>query len=393
MGKLNFKAMKIIKILVLVTIALMFNASSIVIAQKPEKDSTKNTLATLPKDSALKEEKDNAAAQQQEAQDVTTHNEQEKSAEDKNKESRKKSHYDMLPDDEKKKVADEALREIKEKLDKKYYDLLDVDIQAEVRKKAQKEFVDTFEKVYRDSCEKYRDTLSWYKIDTVSRYIKDTIRLYNSFEDQKNTNEKLTKIRDKAIHDLETKIAEAKKLPISKLEEELNACKKEYESLGGEGDPKFKTARDQLDKLGEDLKLFNGIVKDKNSTLKSPYSAERVNSALKTIEVLKGNSDECDERSKELDRTATLLKEYESITQETRNLIDYVGDFLALFKKYNSKQIKNEIDYDSDLKTQLEKTNSIPYLKEQYDLFWKELEKGSLNSDSVKAFIQKVENK
>ena len=381
--------MKIIKILVLATIALMFNTSSIVIAQESAKDSTKNTLDTLFKGKrALKEEKDNAAAQQQAAQDVTTHNEQKKSAEDKNKESRKKSHYDMLPDDEKKKVVDEALKEIKEKLDKKYYDLLPVNpvnIQEEVRKKAQEEFVNTFKETYRDSCKKYRDTLNLLRTD-LSKKVKD-------INDRNNKIDKLTKIKVKAIHDLETKIAEAKKLPISKLEEELNACRKEYESLGEESDSDFQTARDQLAKLEEDLKLFNRIVKDKNSTLKSPYSAERVNSALKTIEVLKGNSDGCDKRLEELDRTATLLKEYESITQETRNLIDYVGDFLALFKKYNSKQIKNEIDYDSDLKTQLEKTNSIPYLKEQYDLFWKELENGSLNSDSVKAFIQKVENK
>lgn len=354
--------MKIIKILVLVTIALMFNTSSIVIAQESAKDSTKNTFDTLFKGKrASKTEKDNAAAQQ-EAQDVTTHNEQKKSAEDKNKESNNAGDWaNMQKNDEVMKMAAEY---------KKTYE-------QEYRKLLAKGLKDC-----RDSIKMYETILDSYKKDTVSRYINDTIRLYNTIKE-------LTKIKVKAIHDLETKIAEAKKLPISKLEEELKACRKEYESLGEERDPDFKTARDQLDKLREDLKLFNDV----NTVLKSPYSAERVNSALKKIEDLKENSVECEERRKELDRTATLLKEYESITQETRNLIDYVGDFLALFKKYNSKQIKNEIDYDSDLKKQLEKTNSIPYLKEQYDLFWKELENGSLNSDSVKAFIQKVENK
>lgn len=367
--------MKIIKILV--TIALMFNTSSIVIAQESAKDSTKNPLS---KGSALKEEKDNAAAQQA-AQDVTTHNEQEKSAEDKNKESRKKSHYDMLPDDEKKKVADEALKEIKEKLDKKYYYyLLPDDIQAEVRKKAQEEFVAAFEKAYIDSCKKLKVLRT------------DSLKKVKEINDLNNKIDTLKKIKAKAIHDLETKIAEAKKLPISKLEEELNACRKEYESLGEESDSDFQTARDQLAKLKEDLKLFNRIVKDKNSTLKSPYSAERVNSALKTIEVLKGNSDGCVKRREELDKTATLLKEYESIIQESMKLVRYIK-FLAVDRAYPEREIIKKIETNTERKTQLEKTNSIPYLKEQYDLFWKELENGSLNSDSVKAFIQKVENK
>lgn len=376
MGKLNFKAMKIIKILVLVTIALMFNASSIVIAQESAKDSTKNPLATLFKGKrALKEEKDNAAAaQQQEAKDVTTEN------------SSALQQQDAIES------ANSGVGPQKTGTSGNYF------VEYEYYK-ARCEF-------YQKKCLEYKDGYTkWKKAEEdVERLKNDKDAIIASKDaiiasrdvtiaDLEAKIKKLDKIKAKAIHDLETKIAEAKKLPISKLEEELNACRKEYESLGEESDPDFKTARNKLDKLEEDLKLFNGIVKDKNSTLKSPYSAERVNSALKTIEVLKENSDGCVKRCEELDRTATLLKEYESITKETRNLIDYVGDFLALFKKYNSKQIKNEIDYDSDLKTQLEKTNSIPYLKEQYDLFWKELENGSLNSDSVKAFIQKVENK
>lgn len=379
--------MKFHKILLLMVLVVI-GANVEVCAQESAKDSTKNPLATLFKGKRA-EEKDNAAAQQQEAQDVTTHNEQEKSAEDKNKESRKKSHYDMLPDNEKKKVVDEALKEIKEKLDKNYYDLLEVDIQAEVRKKAQKEFVDTFEKVYRDSCEKYRDTLSWYKKDTVSRYIKDTIRLYNSFKDQKNTNEKLTKIRDKAIHDLETKIAEAKKLPISQLAPRLNACEAEYKPIG-EGDTAFDKVKTLLDSLSNDLKLFNDV----NSVLNSPYSVKSVNSALATIEVLKKNSVGCGKRLGELDKKATLLKEYESLVNVfNTGLIKYFGRALLKYRATSTKEVTDRMVKSTykleHVKNNISKISKIPYLKAQFEKYYEELNANPMDSSLEDRYIQK----
>lgn len=207
--------------------------------------------------------------------------------------------------------------------------------------------------------------------------------------------DKLQQIKTLAVDSLKMRVAAAKKMPLSQLAPRLNACEAEYKSLG-EGDTAFDKVKTLLDSLSKDLKLFNDV----NSVLNSPYSVKSVNSALATIEVLKKNSVGCVERLGELDKTAALLKEYESLVEVFNG--DLVGYFKVIFEDYRKKSDSKSMTGcisetfgddkqkgDETTLQDIKKISKIPYLKAQFEKYYEELNANPMDSSLEDRYIQK----